>query len=108
MGTLARTAAIALLLAAAPASANEITAVARSSGIRIHGVDETRNEWCATDADGRLWLTVPGGRRFELVTTTEDAMIANPGDGSFHPYDEAQVRAALAAVRFPLEGLDVE
>jgi hypothetical protein len=40
--------------------------------------------------------------RFELVTSTSDPAIANPGDGAFHPFDLAEVRAALAGVRYPL------
>jgi hypothetical protein len=29
-------------------------------------------------------------------------VIANPGDGSFHPFEEAEIHAALATLRFPL------
>jgi hypothetical protein len=100
----------ALVAFAAPRGvfANEVGGSALASGIRVHDPAETLRDYCSTDEDGRLWLEVPGGRRFELVTSTGDAAIANPGDGSFHAYDIAEVRSALAAVRFPLDGLDVE
>src|SRR5262249_49321390 len=100
--------AFALFVAAGSAGANEIAATASSAGIRIHSAEETLRDWCTTDVDGRLWLGVPGGRQFELVRSTQDVVVTNSGDGTFHPFDEAQVRAALAAVRYPLDGLDVE
>jgi hypothetical protein len=91
-----------------PALANEVGGSASGSGVRVHDPEETLRDYCTTDVDGRLWLQVPGGGRFELVTSTGDAAIANPGDGSFHTFDIVQVHSALAAVRFPLDGLDVE
>ncbi len=78
---------------------------ATQGGIVIHDAEEVHRDLCATDATGRTWLTLPGGTRFELVTSTQDPVIANPGDGAFHPFDVGEVRAALAAVRYPLDGL---
>jgi hypothetical protein len=51
-------------------------------------------------------LVLPVGRH-ELVESTDDPVVANPGDGSFHPFEEGQVRAALEEVRYPLGALDV-
>lgn len=75
------------------------------SAIVIHDAETTRRDFCRLDADGRMWLELPGGRRFELVTSVDDPSIVNKGDGEFHPFDAAEVRAAIAAVRFPV--LDV-
>jgi hypothetical protein len=115
MGSPARTCrraagpALALALAlVAPARANEVQASSHAAGIRIHDATETLRQYCSTDADGRTWLALPGSARLELITSTADPAIANPGDGTFHPFDESAVRAALAAVRYPLEGLNVE
>ena len=89
--------------AACPAGSDELHVSGSARGFVIHGPEQTLRENCATDPDGRMWLDLPGGARFELVTSTGDAAIANPGDGAFHPFEEREVQAALAEVRFPLE-----
>ncbi len=104
----ARQAALAGLLAvllAAPALANELatSGAPTSSHIVIHDAQETLRDWCRPDAEGGLWLVLPGGMSFELVTSTEDPAITNPGDGSFHAFDADEVSAALAAVRYRLD-----
>jgi len=86
-------------------AANEIAATGAAAGFAIHGADETLRDYCAPDAEGRLWLTLPGGARYELITSTTDPAIFNPGDGAFHPFEESEVRAALAALDFPLVAL---
>lgn len=75
--------------------------------LTIHGSEETLRDYCATQ-DGALWLTLPDGSRQELVISVADPAILNQGDGSFHPFDETQVRAALAALRAPLAHLRAE
>jgi hypothetical protein len=95
-------------LGTAPASANEVGASARVIGIQIHDAEETLARFCTTDASGITWFQLPGGTRFELVTSTADPAIANPGDGSFHPFDAEEVREALTEVRYPLDGLDAD
>lgn len=100
--------ALALLLAPSAAPAHEIDAVGAARGIVVHDAAETLRDYCRRDAAGRLWLEIPGGARFELVTSTADPVIANPGDGSFHPFDLAEVRAALSEVRFPLAGVSAD
>lgn len=77
---------------------------AAASGIVVHGASVTLRDYCRLES-GALWLELPGGARFELITSTSDPLISNGGDGSFHPFDESQVRAALSQVRFPLQGL---
>lgn len=94
-----------LLGAQLPAAAHELGSGARPAGFTIVGAEETLRDHCARDAEGRLWFALPGGPRFELVTSTCDPAVANPGDGAFHPFDVAEVRAALAAVRYPTEGI---
>ena len=89
-------------LVAPHARANELGASGAASGLVLHDADETLRDYCSTDSDGRLWLEVPGGMRFELITSTSDPAIGNPGDGAFHPFDVAEVRGALAGVRYPL------
>jgi len=102
-------AALLVIVAATAARANELpVGAAVPAGIAIHDAAETLRDRCATDADGRLWLTLPGGARYELVTSTADPAIANPGDGAFHAFDAAAVRAALAAVTFPLAAIRAE
>jgi hypothetical protein len=98
----------ALALIVGRASANELQVVGSARSFVIHNAQETLTRFCATDPEGRLWMTLPGGRSFELVTSTADPAIANPGDGSFHAFDESEVRAALAAVRYPVGSLRVD
>ena len=94
-------------LTAAVACANELPAACSTSGLVFHGPEATLRDYCREE-DGRLWLCLPQGARFELVTSTADPVISNPGDGSFHPFDESAVRAALNEVRFPLHGVAAE
>jgi hypothetical protein len=98
-----------LFAAIAPgrASANELTGSMRATGFVIHDANETLRDYCHSEA-GKLVFTVPGGASWELVTSTSDPAIANPGDGSFHAFDPAQVSAALAGVRFPLAHVGAE
>lgn len=91
----------------ATAAANELGAAASTAGIRIHSAEETLSGYCAW-RDGKLWFTLPGGASWELVTSTDDPAISNPGDGAFHPFDEEQVRLALAGVRYPLHRVNAE
>jgi hypothetical protein len=93
----------------AVAHANEVSAGgADARGFVIHDAAETLRDDCVRDADGVLWFQLPGGLRWELVTDTADPAILNPGDGAFHPFEASEVRAALAAVRYPLERLSAE
>jgi hypothetical protein len=106
----ARLAALAGLLAVllvVPARANElaVSILPTSGHIVIHDALETLRGWCHSDSRGVLWLVLPGGTSFELVTSAADPAITNHGDGSFHSFDAAEVRAALAAVRYPLDGV---
>ncbi len=100
--------ALALLLSAAPAPANELrTSSSRVAGIVVHDVQETLRVYCRFE-DDRLWLELPGGLRWELVTSTSDPLVTNPGDGTFHPFDAGEVAAALSQVRYPLGSLSAE
>ena len=84
---------------------DEVAAGASADGVIIHGPEETLRNYCRTVGD-QLWLELPDGSRFELATATCE--FANPGDGSFHPFDEGTVRAALASVRFPARDVPVQ
>ena len=98
----------AALLISSPAAANELaTAAARTTThhIVIHDAAETLRDWCHADAQGMLWFVSPCGARFELVTSISDPEVTNHGDGRFHPFDAAEVRAALTGVSYPLEGI---
>jgi hypothetical protein len=52
-----------------------------------------------TDKQGYVW---------KLVEDTSCDVIANKGDGRFHPLDAAEVIEAVQAISYPLESLDVE
>ncbi len=97
---------VAVSLAAA-AQGSELPVAGEAGGLAIHGPEETLRDFCVVE-EGRLWLALPGGARYELVTSTSDPVIANAGDGSFHPFEETQVRAALAALRHPIGSVCVD
>jgi hypothetical protein len=100
---------VALAAAAATgASANEIPATGSARGITIHGTDQTLRDYTREDSNGRLWLELPGGIRFELILSPADPAITNPGDGAFHAFDEGEVRSALAGVRYPLDAIGAD
>jgi len=108
---LAGTAAGLLLLAflAGLAGADEIGgAGAGRTGPVVYDAEETARRFCRLDESGAMWLSLPDGGTHELITTPLDPVLLNAGDGEFHPFDPAEVRAALAAVRFPLDQVPVE
>jgi hypothetical protein len=84
---------------------DEVSARVSTLGLVIHDADETLATYCHEE-NGLLWLVLPSGERFELVTSTSS--LPNPGDGAFHPFDESIVRAALATVRFPIGDVAAE
>lgn len=96
-----------LVLAATPALGDELTAAIRPHGLRIHDASETLRSYCAW-RDGVLWFTAPGGTSWELVTSTGDPAISNPGDGEFHPFDPTQVQRAIEGMRYPLQRVAAE
>jgi len=73
--------------------------------VRIVGAEEVRALYCREEG-GRLYLTLPGFAPEELVTSTDDPAVANPGDGTFHPLDRGAVEAALADLDFPVDRVD--
>lgn len=70
----------------------------------LHGPDEVLESFCSW-SDGRLYFAPPTGGRWELVTSTADPEVRNPGDGSFHAMPLATVRDALAGLDYPVDGL---
>jgi hypothetical protein len=97
-----------LVLAVPAAEADELAASASANTFILHDASSTLRDYCAVDNEGRTWLTLPGGHRYELITSTTDPAVANPGDGMFHPFDASQVQAALAEVRYPVGALAAE
>jgi hypothetical protein len=98
---------VSTLAFAATAHANELGSAAHVSGIVIHDAAETLRDYCRWNG-ATLVFTVPGGSSWELVTSTTDPAITNPGDGSFHAFDAAEVRAALAGVRYPMARISAD
>lgn len=84
---------------------DEVSARVSALGLVIHNADETLARFCHVE-EGALWLMLPSGARFELTTSTAD--LPNPGDGFFHPFDETVVRAAVNAIRFPMDRVSAE
>ena len=98
-----------LAVMAIAAHADELAGVTeRATRLVVHDAAETLARYCTTDSAGTPWLALPDGSRWELIRSTRDPAVANPGDGAFHPFDAAEVRAAIAGVRYPLAGIDAE
>jgi hypothetical protein len=96
-----------LLLLAWAARADEVSGQGRADGLVVHDAAQTLRDYCRLE-DGVLWLVLPTGARYELVTDVHDPMIANSGDGAFHAFDAGEVRSALAALSYPLAGLSAD
>ncbi len=64
--------------------------------VRIVGPEELRER--LESRDGRVEVTLDG-RRWELVTDPRDESLSKLGDGSFHPMDVDEIRAALRDLR---------
>ncbi len=89
------------------ARADEVAGTTTSrSGIVVHDAANTLASYCRTDEAGTLWLVLPGGNRYELLTSTTGLL--NPGDGAFHPFDAAVVAAAVSGIRYPLTHVSAE
>jgi hypothetical protein len=72
----------------------------------VYGPDDVLRE--ATERVGdHLYLTAGSGLRYELVTEIDDPMIANRGDGRFHPMAVQDVADALAALHLDGHSLPV-
>lgn len=93
------------LAASGPAPADELGVRNTARGITVHDAETTLRDFCSQDADGTWWFALPGGARFELVSSIDDPVIVNRGDGAFHPFEASEVRAALAATRYPLDAI---
>jgi len=76
-----------------------------NANVRVVGPAEVLARYCSVES-GRLVLTVPGVAPQELVTQVDDPIIANRGDGSFHPLDPEVVQQALAGLTFPVDQVD--
>jgi hypothetical protein len=99
--------AVGMVMLAVVARASEVSGSGATDRIVVHSADETLRDFCRAE-DGILWFTLPTGARYELVTTVDDPAIVNPGDGSFHAYDDSEVHAVLAELSFPLAGVAAE
>ncbi len=89
------------------ARANELGSGATPAGIVIHDAAETLRDYCRWNG-ATLVFTPAGGTSWELVTSATDPAITNRGDGSFHAFDAAEVSAALAGVRFPMQRVSAD
>jgi len=75
------------------------------AAVRIVGPDEVLKRYCRAEGD-RLRLVVPGVAPQELVTRVDDPLVANQGDGSFHPLDPEVVARAIQGLTFPVDQVD--
>jgi hypothetical protein len=80
--------------------ANGITAT-------VHAPDDLLDQRIVVER-GRTWLLAGPGLRYELVTDIRDPIIANKGDGAFHPMSVGAVVAALEEIRHDDAGLELE
>jgi hypothetical protein len=66
--------------------------------IHIISADEVLRDHTEAGADGSLYFIDQMGARWPLATSTTDPAIANPGDGSFHPVEEAPILSLLETI----------
>lgn len=78
-----------------------------SAAPRVHSSTEVLEQFCSW-SDGRLYFTATTGERWELIVSTSDPDVFNPGDGRFHPLPRSEVVAALNAISFPLTKINVD
>jgi hypothetical protein len=80
---------------------------AATADVIVHSPEEILAEWTRM-VDGELVFTDAAGHSWELVTSTTDDAISNPGTGEFHAVNPAVVRQAVEAVDYPLETCSIE
>lgn len=89
---------IAAVLLGGSVSASEIVAVGgETTRITVLGAGDVAASYVREEA-GRPVLRLPSGDAWELIESTDDPEIANPGDGSFHPIDPEEVVAAVREI----------
>ncbi len=93
---------------ALPSAADELERSSPARGLVVRDAATVLGSHCTRDQDGTLWFTLPGGQRFELITSVLDPAIANPGDGAFHPFEAHEVDAAIRELDFPLASIEVD
>ncbi len=70
-------------------------ALGSPSGVRVLSPEQVLADCTVRARNGDLLFTDDEGDQFRLLTSTSDPEIANRGDGSFHPADEASVAEVL-------------
>jgi hypothetical protein len=86
------------LLAALAISAAVACAGSLPAGIRIVGPEQVLENFAAEGPDGHLYLLDADGVQRRFVTSIEDPVIRNQGDGRFHPLSYGEIEQALLAV----------
>lgn len=77
--------------------------------IRVHGPEQVLTERTSRSLTGALLFRDANGAFVRLVTSTDDPVISNRGDGTFHPVQVADVEAAIAAIPQPFTSpLDID
>lgn len=79
-----------------------------ANGIRatVYSSDYLRERLVADGARGTI--TLDDGSRLNVVTDINDPLIANKGDGQFHPFDTDQVVGLIAEIGYPDLDLEVD
>lgn len=77
------------------------------TGITVYGPEYVLENFVHQDGS-QLVFTDKQGRPWTLVKDTSSEVVANKGDGSFHPLNPADVLEAIEAISYPLDEMNVE
>jgi hypothetical protein len=86
------------LLAALSVGAASSEAAGLPAGIRIVEPEQVLQDFATEASDGTLYLLDADGVHRRFVTSIDDPIIRNPGDGRFHPLSYGEIEEALLSV----------
>lgn len=67
-------------------------------GVQVVDIDVVLADHTEPGVDGSLFFVDSIGARWRLVTSPADPVIANAGDGAFHPVERADIDAVIDAI----------
>jgi len=90
-----------------PAEAAEPPIRVAGGGIVVYGPAYVLENYIHRE-QGKFVFTDPEGREWPLIDDPASPLIANHGDGAFHPFDPGVVADAIETISYPMQKVEIE